>query len=559
MEVLALLRAGKGNKDIAKALGIGLGTVKQHVVALYRRLNVSSRAAAIAQTTPSAERTTGAAITAADDGLLELRPTSVLSVAVVAGTEADFKDSWPAFQQCVVKAIANHDCTMVSRPGSGIDLILGLHRAGRRDCFRAVEIAHQIRDTLRESERANGRVTTIRAGLSSGFLVASMARHGGWTGEKVAGRSIARARELRETAEADTILTDVTSRELLGSDLGIAELDETDGNLIDLAARPAKRAPLAAPDSRHKLVGREPEMAVLNDALMRAKAGAGSVIAVLGEAGIGKTALCQAFGAQAAMDASASWVECRCGDGLFAALSGLERGQGRPPRFVGADDALAGVTRYAAKGAALLFVDDIEQACGTQREFLADLADLASGMPLLVILAGQRTDMACIHLPLKPLSDAHMRALLDDPSLRGLMEPQKEHALRLAAGIPFYALQLARAAIAAGPGRMPPHPPLALICAMASKIDMDAIDRSFIHLIAGAADRRQDKLAAAWQGQAEEFDLAVDAAINAKIIVRSAKDGTLSFTHPLLEEVARFTMLCNHSGLETFRAVAMTV
>jgi PAS domain S-box-containing protein len=42
-EIHALLRAGKSNRDIARALGIGEGTVKLHVSALLRRLGARNR------------------------------------------------------------------------------------------------------------------------------------------------------------------------------------------------------------------------------------------------------------------------------------------------------------------------------------------------------------------------------------------------------------------------------------------------------------------------------------------------------------------------------------
>lgn len=47
-EVLALLTQGKSNKEISRELGLGEGTVKVHMAALFRALGVSSRAAAAA-------------------------------------------------------------------------------------------------------------------------------------------------------------------------------------------------------------------------------------------------------------------------------------------------------------------------------------------------------------------------------------------------------------------------------------------------------------------------------------------------------------------------------
>ncbi len=47
-EVLGLITHGKSNKEIARDLDLGEGTVKIHVAALFRALGVSSRSAAAA-------------------------------------------------------------------------------------------------------------------------------------------------------------------------------------------------------------------------------------------------------------------------------------------------------------------------------------------------------------------------------------------------------------------------------------------------------------------------------------------------------------------------------
>ena len=43
MEVLASLIAGKSNREIAAELHMGMGTVKAHLSAIYRKLGVSNR------------------------------------------------------------------------------------------------------------------------------------------------------------------------------------------------------------------------------------------------------------------------------------------------------------------------------------------------------------------------------------------------------------------------------------------------------------------------------------------------------------------------------------
>jgi DNA-binding NarL/FixJ family response regulator len=47
-DVLELIVKGLTNKEIAKALGVGDGTVKVHVAAIFRTLGVTNRAAAAA-------------------------------------------------------------------------------------------------------------------------------------------------------------------------------------------------------------------------------------------------------------------------------------------------------------------------------------------------------------------------------------------------------------------------------------------------------------------------------------------------------------------------------
>ena len=44
-DVLDLIIQGKSNKEIARILGLGVGTVKIHVAALFRKLHVNRRAA----------------------------------------------------------------------------------------------------------------------------------------------------------------------------------------------------------------------------------------------------------------------------------------------------------------------------------------------------------------------------------------------------------------------------------------------------------------------------------------------------------------------------------
>ena len=47
LEILAQMKLGKTNKDIAKSLNIAVGTVKLHVNSIFRKLDVSNRVQAV--------------------------------------------------------------------------------------------------------------------------------------------------------------------------------------------------------------------------------------------------------------------------------------------------------------------------------------------------------------------------------------------------------------------------------------------------------------------------------------------------------------------------------
>jgi len=73
LQILKLLQEGKPNKELCEELGIGLGTVKQHLVALFKKLNVKNRAMAVSlasdlrlgQEAPPASLRTSVLLTAA--------------------------------------------------------------------------------------------------------------------------------------------------------------------------------------------------------------------------------------------------------------------------------------------------------------------------------------------------------------------------------------------------------------------------------------------------------------------------------------------------------------
>ncbi|WP_141104168.1 LuxR C-terminal-related transcriptional regulator, partial [Noviherbaspirillum denitrificans] len=181
-QILDLLRAGKVNKEIAKELGIEIGTVKQHVVALFKRLNVSNRTMAVSRGLellggkPAPE----AAPARLSDGLLERRPCVVLSLALPEAAD----DASVRRLHATLAALAfDQEAVFLARRGHAGDLIFGLHQASERDLLKALATARQAFEDLRTlvPEWAGG----MHGGVTAGLVVASMLRVGGWSGEAI--------------------------------------------------------------------------------------------------------------------------------------------------------------------------------------------------------------------------------------------------------------------------------------------------------------------------------------------------------------------------------------
>ncbi len=149
------------------------------------------------------------------------------------------------------------------------------------------------------------------------------------------------------------------------------------------------------------LVGREAELDSLAAAAAHGREGAGRLVVVAGEAGIGKTRLCDELAARARLAGMrVAWVACSEDGGLPALhpLSELCRQLGVPIEAIGAEGAsavardrfvgeLAGLLRAgAATDAAVLVIDDLQWADPDTCGILGALAPMVRTMSLLIVV-----------------------------------------------------------------------------------------------------------------------------------------------------------------------------
>ena len=559
-EILALLRAGKGNKDIANELGIGLGTVKQHVVAVFRKLKVSSRAEAITRAAGMDWQAQGARAglltTPADDSLIEMRPASILSLVPRLPDGGPAPDTaWQGLNRDAAAMAGRFDCTLVALPGAGIDILFGLHRIGEADILAAVEIARE----LTEEMAASG--VSLCAGLTSGFLLASMHRYGGWTGESVAGRAIARARALRDEALPGELHLDEAAKRMLDFSGFDMESPLWHGEtILVLGKRSIKVSVPATPQPVRPLVDRITESLSLKLSFNQAaQAGRGLVALVEGEAGMGKTALCRTF-LHAAVPGHVQALELACGKGdkLIATLSGLGRRQGRPTSSPGPADAAMGVARALEAGPIFLFLDDIRDASTAETETIGLLAETAKSKPLHLLCASRRLRQGALadldwypRLKLARLSETDIRLLVAAVGGGKLDKKTIDDITNLAQGVPLFAVELARSSpSASGDETGVPPPPITLIALVLSRFDPLRLHRGLLRLAARFESFSRARIATLWPAGAGDLDKELDKAVECGVLKLDQQAKTYTFSHPLIREVLRTVLMSDHHQMD---------
>lgn len=487
---------------------------------------------------------------------------------------------------------------------------LGGERFVEADAGRFEELRLQGLESWAEALLATGRHVEVAAELAGavaenplrprlrGHLMLALYRSG------------RQAEALRAYSEGRTVL-----RRELGAEPE-PELQELEDRILlqdpALDWRPPMASPaLASPQSGALeggagggvLVGRDAELAAVDGALVSAASGAGGVVLVTGEAGIGKTRLAEAVGARAAArGAVVAWGRSFESEGAPAfwpwvevlrhAFASEVAEPGALLRDVGADAGLlvrllpelasvapaapdaseAGdeALRFSLYGAVsralaavasrrpvVVVLDDAHWADAASLRLLRFLAPNLPTMAVLVVvtfrddevdgeladaLAALARQESVTRLELGGLSEGDIGRLLADALAETPADPVVRDIAERSAGNPFFVGELAR--LLAGPsspaaGDVPPGV-------------RDVIRRRIDRLPEGA-----DRLLAAAAVTGREFDLAVaaevaeldadddatldlvDAAVSARLLVEGSRIGRYRFTHALVQDALR--------------------
>ena len=189
--------------------------------------------------------------------------------------------------------------------GDGVLVYFGWPRAHEDDAERAVRAGLEIVAAVAGLETAIGEPLATRVGIGTGpVMVGELTGEGTSLEQAVVGETPNLAARLQDVAEPGSVVVALGTRQLLGS------LFE----LVDMGQRPLKgftdpvrawRVTGEAPmhtrfEALHDrlltpLVGRDGELMILAKRYRRVEEGEGQVVMVIGEPGIGKSRLCEAF------------------------------------------------------------------------------------------------------------------------------------------------------------------------------------------------------------------------------------------------------------------------
>lgn len=210
-----------------------------------------------------------------------------------------------AYHRCCATLIARNGGFVAKYMGDGVLAYFGYPQAHEHDAERAVQAGLAIVEAAPKLETAAASPLHVRVGIATGIVVVGDLLGSGEAQERgIVGDTPNLAARLQGIAEPDSVVVADGTRKLLGDLFELKDLGAL--NLKGLAGPRRAFAALreSSRESRFEalhaggmtiLVGREEETELLLRRWDKAKAGAGQVVLLSGEAGIGKSRLTAAL------------------------------------------------------------------------------------------------------------------------------------------------------------------------------------------------------------------------------------------------------------------------
>jgi class 3 adenylate cyclase/tetratricopeptide (TPR) repeat protein len=215
----------------------------------------------------------------------------------------DLRDVIGAYQDCAAAAVARYDGFVARFMGDGMLVFFGYPRAHENDAGRAIDAALDMLDSIGrldiEQLRGHGERLRVRIGIATGLVVVGDRVGEGSQEETTAvGETPNVAARLQGLAKPDSVVVAQATRDLAG---GLFEYADLGHHKLKGIRKPVRVWRVVEPseaesrfDAAHgseltPIVGREAEIERLLACWERAGAGAGQVVLITGEGGIGKS------------------------------------------------------------------------------------------------------------------------------------------------------------------------------------------------------------------------------------------------------------------------------
>jgi class 3 adenylate cyclase/tetratricopeptide (TPR) repeat protein len=294
---------------------------------------VTTRLSALRQAAPGALQEKIRAVASHVEG--ERKPVTILFADVVGSTSLAEKldpEEWAEIisgvHQRVGEAIYRYEGTVAQLLGDGVLAFFGAPLAHEDDPARAVRAAQDIQQSIDEYCRVlNARKYVenfqMRVGVNSGLVVVGNIGSDLHMEYLAIGDTVNLASRLQDAAEPGTVLVSQNTRRLVETLFDFEDKGEIQvkGKTEPIrvyrviserkGALPLRGiAGLSSP-----MVGRSRELGALLQVAAEARAGHGSIVSIIGEAGLGKTRLVMEWRKAALAERSnpgLRWVEGRC-------------------------------------------------------------------------------------------------------------------------------------------------------------------------------------------------------------------------------------------------------
>lgn len=238
----------------------------------------------------------------------------------------DLREVIRAYQEVCEHMISRYEGYMAAYLGDGLLIYFGYPLAHENDAHRAVRAALGIVEAV---DRLNARLQTeraiklgVRLGIHTGVMVVGeMGAGERRDASSIVGEHANIAARVQAAAEPDTVVISAATYHLIE---GFFECRSLGAQTLKGISRPLElyqvlhestarsRLEVEAIAGLTPLVGRKQELALLLEGWERVKAGAGQVVLLSGEAGIGKSRLVEAVKEQVAAHPRAWLTPCQC-------------------------------------------------------------------------------------------------------------------------------------------------------------------------------------------------------------------------------------------------------